>query len=429
MRITLACALVLLSRVAMAGDEGAEPTDAPKPEVAPASSTASERAPVVVTNRCSLREGVDLRARSLPSAAGSVARRYFACREESRNEQVGELESFRFVPGAEIFASYAARSTTDAEPKFFHQFDLPRLHLSVDGDYHADEWLTRARVVVEGVRSTDNGALIGVGGDSLLVRLREAYALAAMDPPSGESGPILEARGGVIPTPVVAELDGTSNLRVLGTSAAETARLLVPADLGAAVRVSTAGTKNGTERSGQSYLQLAAYNGDGYASREQNRGKSVELAGLLRPLPKGLPELAWLVVGSLGSTGPASVRAHRASTALLYQGARVRAGLATTFAYGVDGDGKQKGLANEAFVRIETKTRIPALFSARVQVSFRDLDASDRITSVTLGVGARLLPLVELHLIGERSLATKIAESTFPGADFWEVRPTMRAFF
>ena len=55
---------------------------------------------------------------------------------------------------------------------WFHAFDVPRVHAAVEGAY--DDTL-RGRVVMEAVRSASEGALIGVSGDSLVIRVREAY--------------------------------------------------------------------------------------------------------------------------------------------------------------------------------------------------------------------------------------------------------------
>ena len=190
-----------------------------------------------------------------PSAAGT------SCRE-------GDDSAFRI--GAEVFGQYGARWNQSASgSSFYHQFDLPRAHASLEGYVVADKSsgsTVGARVLLEATRSASEGALLGVSGNSLVLRLREAYATYKFrehDTGRRLSG---EARIGIIPMAVVGEVDGTFLSRAAGPGAIELSGVLPAADLGASLRLRNF---NGI---GHSWIQIAATNGDGYTQKEFNRG-------------------------------------------------------------------------------------------------------------------------------------------------------------
>ena len=126
--------------------------------------------------------------------------------------------------GLEIFAQYSYRDTAGPGDNrtWFHAFDVPRVHGAVEGQWEA----ARGRVVLEATRSASEGSLIGVAGDSLVLRVREAYA-------AYRAWDVLDVSAGVVPTLTVPELDGTWMLRPIAPSGLEASGLLSPADLGA----------------------------------------------------------------------------------------------------------------------------------------------------------------------------------------------------
>jgi hypothetical protein len=328
--------------------------------------------------------------------------------------QAGTTPFAYFVhPGLELFAeydftlTYAANQTTS----WFHQFNVPRVHASLDGAVGP----VRARVLVEGVRSASDGALIGVDGDSIVIRVREAYA--AWDPVKG-----LEVAAGVVPTLTIGELDGTWMLRVIAPTTLESAQLASPADVG--------GTLRYTLPSRYGWIAVGAYNGEGYNQQELNRGKNVEIAGELHPIVRGplLPLAAFAsFVG--GSEGTDSARSNRLTGGVLWQGARVRGGVSYTYAWGVADDPEQTSTATDVFVKVEPIDRL--LLGARLSYWVRDTGApsTDAITTFFGSVGWRIFDPLEFHVAVTRAIPATLTRTELTGSDYLELRGVTRVVF
>jgi hypothetical protein len=313
-----------------------------------------------------------------------------------------------------VFAEYSYRRTSGPRQgsTWFHAFDVPRVHAAIEGAY--DDTL-RGRVLLEAVRSASEGALIGVAGDSLVVRVREAY---------GAYRPFeaLEIAAGVVPTLTVPELDGTWMLRPIAPSGLEANALGTPADLGAKARFDLP--------SRHGWLAVAATNGEGYTSRELNRGKNLEGALEVHPFARGaLLPLGLFTSFTSGSTSTVSAPADRSTSGLVWQGTRVRAGVFFTYAWGVAQSGTQHAALGSAFVRVEPIARL--LAGARVDVAVRDVKTgpADAISTVWLTAGYRLADPVEVFLAGTRTVPTARAEVEVPGADSWSLRVIGRVVF
>ncbi len=315
--------------------------------------------------------------------------------------------------GLEVFAQYSYKNYAGPAKNqtWYHAFDVPRVHGAVEGELEN----VRGRVVVEATRSASDGALIGVAGDSLVLRIREAYASYRVVKP-------LELAAGVLPTLTVPELDGTWMLRAIAPSGLEANGLLTPADVGARSRADLP--------DGYGWVAAAAYNGDGYTSRELNRGKTFEGAGELHPLPLGsLQPLGVFASYVAGSTGTSSARADRVTGGLVWQDGRVRGGAFFTNAWGVAQLGTQRAMLLSVFARVEPVSKL--LVGARVDHAIRDADVkpSDTITSIWGTVGYRVLSPLEAFLALTRSIPTTRAESEVPGSNAWELRAVTRVVF
>lgn len=315
--------------------------------------------------------------------------------------------------GLEIFAQYNYK--TFFGPKnnraWFHSFDVPRVHGAIEGQWED----VRGRLVLEATRSASDGSLVGVSGDSLVLRVREAYAAYRIAAP-------VEVSAGVVPTLTVPNLDGTWMLRVVAPSGLEANGLMSPADLGAKVRFD--------EPHGYGWVAVAAYNGDGYTSRELNRGKSVEGALELHPLPKGnLRPLGIFVSYVDGSTGTSFARANRLTSGLVWQGARLRAGAFATYAWGIAQLGTQRGMVATAFLRAEPIHRV--LLGARLDHVVRDVggEPNDIVTTLWGAAGYRIALPIEAFFAVSRSVPTTRAQSELPGSDAWELRTMARVVF
>jgi hypothetical protein len=314
-------------------------------------------------------------------------------------------------PGLEAFAQYGLRLTnTDAgELETFHQFDVPRVHASLQAEYDH----VRARLVLEAVRSASEGALLGVAGDSVLLRVREAWG--------GWSSPRFDVRAGVVPTLTVPEVESTWGLRAVTPTPLEATRLVAPADLGLTARFMLPG--------GRGSVALGAYNGEGYAQREFNRGKNVEAMVLFRPAPGTAAEpLVLLASYVLGTSGLGDTRADRFTGAALWRGARVRGGATFTWAMGADDRPERESWLAEAFVAAEPVASL--LLGARVLRWQRDVTVdTDRVTSVVATVGWRVARPWEVFLAGTRSIPGGRAALALPGSDHWDLRAVSRVVF
>lgn len=314
--------------------------------------------------------------------------------------------------GLEVFTQYALRLTnTDAGgSEWFHAFEVPRAHASLSGRYGD----ARARVVFEAVRSASEGALLGVAGDSLVLRVREAWA-------GYHRGDWLEVQAGVVPTLTVPAIEGAWRLRAVGATPLEVTGLSAPADLGVTARVRLFG--------GVAVLGVGAYNGDGYAQRELNRGKNVEATITLRPWTQGtLGALAVFASYVNGSSGTGLARADRVTGAVLWQGARLRGGLTGTYGWGVGDDGAQESLLLEGFVSAEPVARW--IVGARVTWWQRDTrEDTDRMLTVLGTTGWRIADPLEAFVAVSRQVPGARLAQSLPGADLWEFRAVTRVVF
>lgn len=316
----------------------------------------------------------------------------------------------KVTPGLEVFAQYSFRRTTtqDGQAPWFHIFDVPRVHASVTGEFGP----ATGRIVLEAVRSASEGALIGVAGDSLVLRLREAWA-------GYKYKQWFSAAMGVVPTLTVPELEGTWRLRVVGPAPLEQTGMSSPADLG------ITGRFNFPKDYG--YLAAGVFHGEGYTRRELNRGKNVEFAASLHPMPKGTARpLAIFASYVIGSSGTGSSRADRLTASLLWQGVRLRAGAGMTHAWGLADDGARRSLLIDAFFRIEPVDRL--IIGLRGSYWNRNAAAvePDTVVNVAGSVGYRLARPFETHLAITRQVPTIIAQSALAGSDFWEFRLVSR---
>lgn len=244
----------------------------------------------------------------------------------------------RFAPDAQLFAGYRALSGAQ---DWHHAFVLERALLGVKAEAtHADA-AAGLHVQVEAVRSTQGGALIGIAGDSLLLRVRRAEATAA-------PVPWLTVAAGVVRLPDLAMLQHAYGMRALSAMALEAEGVLLPADLGLRAAL-TLPWQLGT-------LHVTARNGQGFDMREQNRGKTTRFTLALQPLAR-TASARWaqavraLVSYELGSLGPASIRADRALASVLYMQPTLAFGLSAGWAQGSPLGAAHTRLTAEAFGR------------------------------------------------------------------------------
>lgn len=321
------------------------------------------------------------------------------------------MPSIDVAPGLDVIAGYALRitPTQTGASEWFHSFYLERALPSLTVRTGPAE----AKVAVEAVYSTSEGALAGVAGDSLLLRVREARIGYR---PTSWLGFDL----GVVPTFVIPTFDSLG-LRALGPVFVEEAGFAAPADLGLTAKVSFP--------KGYGFAALGAFNGEGYTNRELNRGKNIEVAALFHPAPGGaLAPLSVFGAYVSGSSGTGLSRADRATGALLWQGDRLRGGVTFTYALGVRDEGAREAYVVDVQVRGEPVPRL--ILAGRAAIFDRDVSAAEDLTvSVTGAVGFRISEPLEAFLSFQRAAPESAVASSSPGSDFWEGRLLARFNF
>jgi len=316
-------------------------------------------------------------------------------------------------PGVEIIAQYIYRTTFDQTGKsdWFHDIELVRGHASIEGGYR----FSKARMVLEAVRSASEGALIGVAGDSLVFRVREAW-VGFHYPEHETQSWRTEMRAGVVPTLTIPELEGTWMLRAVTPVPLETTGLLAPADLGGTIQLGFP--------KGFGHVDVGVFDGEGYTNQELNRGKNLELAATVHPfalVPRMRP-LALFGSLVLGSSGTGLAQSNRATAGLLWQGRRVRAGTTFTYAWGLADDGTKQGYLFDVFARVEPIDRL--IFGARAFYWRRDIAApsEDSIAYVVGSAGYRIFDPLEVFVAVDRTLPTTLAETALPGSNNFDLR-------
>lgn len=320
--------------------------------------------------------------------------------------------------GMELFGQYALRltNTDTGDTEWFHSVELTRGHAALSGRWGP----VAGRFVFEAVRSASEGALLGVAGDSLVLRVREAYAEWTGLHGADTRG--LEIRVGVLPTLSIPEIEGTWGLRAVSATPLEVTGLSAPADLGATARYHLPRAFG--------WVGVGAYNGDGYAQRELNRGKNLEVAASIHPLARvrGGAPFALFASYVLGSSGTGLAQADRFSGGVLWQGQRLRAGATFTYAWGVGDDSSRRSWLAEAFVHGELFERL--ILGARALYWVRDERAeADHVTTLVGTVGARIAEPLEAFIAVERSIPGARAVMALPGTDRWELRAVTRVVF
>lgn len=208
----------------------------------------------------------------------------------------------------------------------FSEFDLGRAELTTrfrPVDYAGFE------LTAEAVRSASAESVLGVDGDSLILRIKRAWAHGGFT-----AGPVdLEARAGLIPEPWIEALEQGYDFRGLSPLLAERGHFFDTSDLGAAAVVTT--------WDGQARLHLAFTNGEGRNRIEQNHGKNITAVLSVTPAVletrQGPGVLGVHVAARDGSVGAAALRNHRLAAGLTWSHPRMNFGVEGARAWGYAG--------------------------------------------------------------------------------------------
>ncbi len=314
---------------------------------------------------------------------------------------VPSIELPTLIPVIDAIGAFEARSPTDSAA--WNAFEVPRVHLGLGAEWHGVE----AKVLVEGVYATQGGALTGVAGDSLVARLREAWA--------GYRWNFLEARLGLVPTLMIPEQEKAWRFRSLAPDALEAFGLASPADFGA--------TLSATLPRGYGLVAVAVTNGEGYASRELNPNKNVEVLAVVHPLPTLVEPLAVHGVAMVGSQGLPAATTNRFGGGVVWVGDALGAGVDAYAVQGLLSDGGRKGTMVQAFARGTLFEHL--LLAGRVAWLSRDSTRDDTQLDVLGAVGFGLGPLESFVAVGHTFLSGA-AKGALPGVEGTDVRVVAR---
>lgn len=233
------------------------------------------------------------------------------------------------VLAAEVFAGFRYDQVAGTG---FGEFRLDRGEVGTGFVWKAHERIEAGAVVrLESLRSAGPDSLVGIDGDSLVVRLLETYGHVA-----AHLGPIdVGARVGLVPERWIEQVQKVYDTRAVEPIPSERAAFFDRSDVGATVTVS--GWRGLVE------LDLQVVNGEGRAQKELNPGKNTSAMITARPLRRRLPKgpLTLAVHGAYrdGSLGVGSLRNHRGSVALGLSSPWVYAGFEYSHALGYQARG------------------------------------------------------------------------------------------
>lgn len=230
---------------------------------------------------------------------------------------------------AEVFAGY--RYSALAGGRRFNEFALDRGELGTQLWWRPHRRLdTGVAVRVEAIRSAGPNSLKGIDGDSLVMRLAQAYGHGAV-----HLGPIhLGVRFGQIPERWIEQLEKGYDARGLEPLPSDRVAMYDRADLGASLTAS--GWRGRVE------LDVAITNGEGRAQKELNPGKNTTVIVTARPLRRdhalGPIRLALHGLYRDGSYGVGAGRNHRVAAAATFQSPWAFAGVEYGRAFGFNAD-------------------------------------------------------------------------------------------
>ncbi len=204
---------------------------------------------------------------------------------------------------AEVFTGFAD-IRTDAED--FNAFFVERAEAGFDLVWGQ----MGGELRVESIRSAGPQSVLGVDGDSLVLRLKRGWGFRRF-----EFDPVrAEVRLGLLPEPWIDTFQFGYDLRAIVPSVGERGLFFDTSDLGLETIV------QGWE--GLVTLRVAVTNGEGRNQTEQNTGKNTTALLQIRPLVFELRgSQAWLgaqVAYRDGSVGVSSAQNHRLAAALLF---------------------------------------------------------------------------------------------------------------
>lgn len=212
----------------------------------------------------------------------------------------------------------------------FTEFLIDRAELGAM--YRYGQWGAELRL--ETIRSSSPGSVMGIDGDSLLLRLKRGWGFGRFQLTPNH---IVEVRAGLIPDAYKELLENDYDLRGLAPTMTERARFFDTADIGAMVGW------DGWEQRVRLRVELS--NGEGRNQVERNNGKNTTIAFTVTPLALRVHHgpLHVSIHGAWrdGSLGVGNARNHRLAAGITFVSPCPRAGFEFVRASGYDGRAEQ----------------------------------------------------------------------------------------
>jgi len=297
---------------------------------------------------------------------------------------------------ADTFATYKLASR---QGQLFHEFELSRVQITGWASWRA---LAGINLTVETVRSSGGRSYLGVDGDSLVTRMKWAFAEAT------PLGPWLALRAGIVPDLLLQYVEASWLYRAQGPVGLERDALFTPGDLG----VSLEGAL--PWRLGS--VAVAFGNGEGITQREQNNGKNVTVALRIAPAPRRTQRLLLHALYRDGSLGAGSAADSRLAGGLTYAGQRLGAGAIGTWAMGYRGVGSRDAGHLTAWVR-GTLPRAFFLYGRADLLWPSVADAGALQARVIAGAGYALPAIVRLYVSYEGLLPVGALRNQVPALE------------
>lgn len=285
----------------------------------------------------------------------------------------------------EVFTGFRHDTTAGRR---FGEFRVDRGELGTGLVWVAHERIEAGLVLqLEAIRSAGPQSLVGIDGDSLIVRLLETYGQLV-----AHLGPIdLGARAGLVPERWIEQVQKGYDTRAVEPIPSERGLLFDRSDLGASL------TASGWE--GRVELDLAVVNGEGRAQKELNPGKNTTAMITVRPWRRRLDRgpLTLAVHGAYrdGSLGVASLRNHRGAAALSFASPWVYAGFEYAHALGYQARGDVTANALGAWASGHVLAPWLGLMVKYDRLQSDLDDAASTIQAATAGVFSDLFPYLD----------------------------------
>ena len=312
----------------------------------------------------------------------------------------------------DLFTAYRTEQYTEESVPDLSEFRLERAHI---GARITNRWL-RTSVLLEAQHSAGGGAQMGVAGDSIIARFREASVGLQWHPwMVGEVGLIQGLLNEAL-------LTDWNRVRPVGAPHAVREGLISPADLGA--RLLASFPHNYGE------IGIAVVNGEGYTSRELNTGKDIETIARIRPLAAvdGAEKLEFLAGYAHGSRGSASTRANRSLLGARWVDTAWGLGFDWMGIKGLNLDGGREGSLFSGYLHAEPIASW--ILVGRASLFQRNQqDSSDSVTSIEGSIGWRVVNPATVYLCGEKTIPGQTTRTTNPEEDRWILRAILATRF